>query len=712
MLNFQVASAPYPKSLFICGFIFWVSLWLNGCTKNNEISANNAEPSILQDEQFLENGLSSRVTNNSAFSQTLFPLLTTHCAGCHGTNQGVAPLLAQSNEALSQAVLEDGRWINLNFPARSRLASKLSVQNHNCWTNCASNGASIIEQVTLWSNLRFKPAQTYYDQNCIFCHGPNGEGSEGVLPFSFAWDNNELTTLINTQMPPNNPLECIDGCATSVASLILEKFSQSQITTQLHGPLEGFPSSNFQLTLLCEELLALGRIDVIWDQFCMVEPPILNGLTDLLSVLGLAIENNPTDPPPWPANFALTGHSSSLVARSTSAINPRVIIFTPLDFPQKSTLDRVTIGFNRGKQFVEIGTFDAKTREIFFYLLTFDQDCNKSNSCSNADLLTRAIEENWVDYTIYSQSDLENSILDCLHCHQPDGPGTASFFRMQEINFPWTHFLSLFTQGGASLMDDFFTANALDIQFGGIPMKMIGITDPFGLEQFIAETSPRPMSSPSPSANWGLASQPNQFDSEIIEAEVQTSAAAQPWVNVPTGKSATWDNIYEATVRGEFIPVPYHDVKITDPDKLTLMTKAVNDFLTGQLPADQFPDIRDVFLESELPAMGFKVKPGLDGEGIITQACAQCHNSKLNQTLTKSRFNVDLNAMSDTIGGVLTGIERDNEIAVTINRLRLPPTDTKIMPPTLFKQLEPAEIDLAVQFLCSQTSSPIVECGN
>lgn len=44
------------------------------------------------------------------------------------------------------------------------------------------------------------------------------------------------------------------------------------------------------------------------------------------------------------------------------------------------------------------------------------------------------------------------------------------------------------------------------------------------------------------------------FDTETIEREVKTSASQQPDVNVPVGKSSTWQRLYDAAARGESIP--------------------------------------------------------------------------------------------------------------------------------------------------------------
>ena len=40
---------------------------------------------------------------------------------------------------------------------------------------------------------------------------------------------------------------------------------------------------------------------------------------------------------------------------------------------------------------------------------------------------------------VYEDRDLANTLFDCLHCHQPDGPQSRKLLRMQERRLPWTH---------------------------------------------------------------------------------------------------------------------------------------------------------------------------------------------------------------------------------------------------------------------------------
>jgi hypothetical protein len=73
--------------------------------------------------------------------------------------------------------------------------------------------------------------------------------------------------------------------------------------------------------------------------------------------------------------------------------------------------------------------------------------------------------------------------------------------------------------------------------------------------------------------------------------------------------------------------------------------------------------------------MGFETEPGLDGKGVLLQACGQCHNDRLDKTLSRSRFNVDLSKLGRG--------EKDLAIA----RIKLDRSAPQAMPPVRFRAL-------------------------
>jgi hypothetical protein len=323
---------------------------------------------------------------------------------------------------------------------------------------------------------------------------------------------------------------------------------------------------------------------------------------------------------------------------------------------------------------------DRIDHELRFYLLTYHQACNASdNGCSPGDLLTPETESNWTETTLYDERDLSNTVLDCAPCHQTSGPGTTKFLRMQELREPWTHWFGQTTEGGRALFADYFAAKGDEVIFGVSGSELTRRANPVSLELQALYGGPN--------------NQPNPFDSQKIEDEVRKSAAAlggmQPHDNSIPGDSQTWRAGYEAARRGEAITFPYHDVKVTDPGKLAAMTEAYRAYREGSLDRSQLPDIRDVFPDDlrQLSEMGFTTKPGASGEEVLIEACSMCHNSRLDQSLSRARFRADLNG--------LTREEKERAIF----RLQLPERDARHMPPARLRFLTPEARARAIEVL-------------
>jgi hypothetical protein len=243
---------------------------------------------------------------------------------------------------------------------------------------------------------------------------------------------------------------------------------------------------------------------------------------------------------------------------------------------------------------------------------------------------------------------------------------------MQEIEAPFTHWFSSQTTGGRALLSDFHAAHGTHEDYGGIPAALIDESDPSKLAAFIRQA--------------GFGEQPNAFRSAEIEAEVGQSSPGQPATNVPPGKSSTWQALYDSAVAGSFIAAPYHDVKVTDPVKLSHMTSAYQQFLAGTLT--DLPDLRDVFLDDALRDLGFAPKLGQDGHGLLVQMCQECHNANLDPTVTRDRFLVDkLDQMSAA------------EKQLAVQRLQLPASTRLRMPPMLFRTITDEERQAMIEEL-------------
>ena len=431
------------------------------------------------------------------------------------------------------------------------------------------------------------------------------------------------------------------------------------------SPQLGFKTGQAQHDALCARNLG----DAVAKAFCATATqPALTSIVDVQKLVGLDFKAGQTgNGKNGNPAFVLTGHSSSLVTKFTSAINPRVIIFTP----PKSTgrvnnpnplASFTAMGFVRGEQFVELVSNDPTANgALDFFLLRFDQACDTAaNGCSFDDLLTPKVESNFTDYSLYSEDDLKNTIFDCQQCHQSGGPGTTKILRQQELQNPWGHFFRNNRPNGQVMLADYAAAHGATETYGGIPGAAITNSDPAQLEGLVE--------------NQGFQKQPNEFNTGQL---------------LDKGESPGWLALYDNSKAGKDIPTPYHENRVSDPTKLATATAAYQAAMSG---TPLTLDIRDIFADASLPDLQFRPSVDLvtasDGVGIMTQMCQQCHNPSLDQTLTRARFDV-------TKLATMSRAEKD----VAITRLQLPVTSSRKMPPERFRALSDAEIQIVVQEL-------------
>ena len=170
----------------------------------------------------------------------------------------------------------------------------------------------------------------------------------------------------------------------------------------------------------------------------------------------------------------------------------------------------------------------------------------------------------------------------------------------------------------------------------------------------------------------------NEYDSDAINDDLEDTN--DMW-------SDTWSVLYERAVAGEVIPPPFFGASVADPVLLNLFGDAYIDAKAG-VNRELLPNLRDVISAQTESYMSVRPKEGLDGRGILTHMCAQCHNSRLDQDISRARFDVtNLDSMSRE--------QKDK----AIERLQLPRKSRLAMPPDFFKELSDEEIDLAVQAL-------------
>jgi mono/diheme cytochrome c family protein len=432
---------------------------------------------------------------------------------------------------------------------------------------------------------------------------------------------------------------------------------------QLPDPLSGLKTGQEQMQAVCSR----GQEDAVTKIFCNGNGTSITSIVDLQKALGLEFKDrsdkgtNGTNGNPA---FALLGHSSSLVARDVSAINPRAFIFSAPPGQPVRIPGYVVMGFARGEPFVEIAAEDPNTRKLTLYLARFSLPCEADKSCGPGELLTPAVEKNWKGITLYDDEDLKNTIADCRQCHQPNGPGSKTMLRMQELQDSWTHWFRNDDQhpNGLALLQDFRAAHGVDEDYAGIPGHILQLGDGAALEDFIV--------------GQGFQQQPNFFNSKRIEQEMQA-----------LGQSPTWQSLYQTSLAGQAIPPPYFKAKVTDPDKLEFATNAYQTFLKTGSTKD-LPDIRRVFDDGALPWMSMRPKAGATGEEMLVQMCSQCHNSRLDPSLSRAKFD------ATNLAGLDPGVK-----AMAISRMQLPASDIRHMPPAMIRTIPDDQLQTAIDAL-------------
>jgi hypothetical protein len=369
---------------------------------------------------------------------------------------------------------------------------------------------------------------------------------------------------------------------------------------------------------------------------------VITSLEDLLVGVGLKDPENPQQ-----MRFAISGHSSSLVTRRTTVLNPRAIIFS------EEVDDYVALGFVRGDGLAEIAAFDTVNGRLNFYLVRTHLGCG--DDCTNAERYLPSVEAGWQSVDVYFDDDIKNTPLDCLQCHEPGGEGTGRILRMQELQDPWTHFFRD-NRGSRVLLEQFQAAHP-DEDYAGIPAAIISESQPADLEDFVRAA--------------GFDEQPNEFLGDDINNDD---------VDVTT-PNATWMALYDRAKEGLAISPPFFGISPYDDAKVSAASAAYLAVATGTAGPETMPDMTDLFDQAALPYLGFLPATGADAVQIVQHRCGSCHDGRFPGI---SRDNFKISQFPDQL---------DDEMkAKVLARIKLPATDRKRMPPLMFSELKPEHV--------------------
>jgi len=442
-----------------------------------------------------------------------------------------------------------------------------------------------------------------------------------------------------------------------------------------------------------------GAGDPVARALCGPAPQV-SGLSDLYGALHLETHVDQR-------LVAATTHSVGLGGRLVSPLNPRVVLFSSFAPGENSFApgeklnidDLVAVAFSRGEQAVELVGYDPGAGDLNFYLLVFEQSCNRSH-CAPTDLFGPAVEGPWTGWTLYVDRDLEDTPFDCLSCHRPDGPVAPKRFLMRQFQNPWAHWsgfapfspaeLCPFNDESSSVPGPFPTARIasddlrlierIDGEGGGEPGGYAAVP----LDELSGTASGHDLSSFISIANrdlggglvdGGARGETMRFSSQRILCEGSV------------GLTETWRR-YRSMMLARGFPTPYRDLDVLDPDRRAEALAGFSAYLGRRAGADSFQIGAELMSDAAEEAIGFLPSPSDDAPAILRQMCIRCHDDSTPEELKRARFNA---ARLDALTAAGS--------AAVWKRVTAPRSSPELMPPLRSGELPPWAIDRLKTFL-------------
>ncbi len=127
----------------------WISNWANATSSGGKGTVVQlVAPPVLSVGQSL-----NFPTSPGDFGSTVYPLLTQYCSRCHSPNASVPQSPYFASPVLAQAYQAAIPKIDLNTPTNSRFYERLANESHNCWSNCASNAATMLAAIQQFAGM-------------------------------------------------------------------------------------------------------------------------------------------------------------------------------------------------------------------------------------------------------------------------------------------------------------------------------------------------------------------------------------------------------------------------------------------------------------------------------------------------------------------------------------------------------------------------------
>jgi Concanavalin A-like lectin/glucanases superfamily len=138
--------------------LVWIQNWIGAGSAST--STVKLQPPPVQAPGGGKQFPSDPTTGNPSYQNSVYPLLTHFCSGCHSESSATPqqPYFASSN--LAEAYVAGQPKINLQTPSLSRFYERLAQDLHHCWPTQSSNGApdcpgsaaAMLAQITAFAN--------------------------------------------------------------------------------------------------------------------------------------------------------------------------------------------------------------------------------------------------------------------------------------------------------------------------------------------------------------------------------------------------------------------------------------------------------------------------------------------------------------------------------------------------------------------------------
>ncbi len=86
----------------------------------------------------------------TAFGETMWPVLRQHCGGCHGGS--TSPFFAVDDKYQAHKTVIESHLVAPAAAPSSRFVTRLSLNNHNCWSECPNDAQTMLASIKAWTD--------------------------------------------------------------------------------------------------------------------------------------------------------------------------------------------------------------------------------------------------------------------------------------------------------------------------------------------------------------------------------------------------------------------------------------------------------------------------------------------------------------------------------------------------------------------------------